>query len=326
MLDKDDSESEVSLRDVERGVINPLGDISPSDIRSSSFEMTTGNNHFNHSQQPQQQQQQQPSSQERLVDNGETSLKYRNTLEKMTNFKLVRLVQYFCFLISLTGCLYFMQKEYINVALQYFQICFISTVTVCLDAESWYKQRLFFVLSGFVTCGWAVAWIWAGNRYLDFQLYNYISAGLCAFFFFVGMLSTTYVGLLAAAEVKYVELDLLLYLVALNAICFFSTDDKFNNNLHMILDIRTLVLLYTCLHQPKQKMELLNSTTFIVIMVLIIIVFILFSNMKNHVTNAVGNCIYAIIGILLIYEAWTSYLRFMRLVAGRGRSPTKIRI
>ncbi len=233
----------------------------------------------------------------------------RDTFQKLTNFKLVRLLQYLCFVISLSGSIYFLSKQYINVSLQYFQICFISTLTVCLDAESWYKQRIFFVLSYLVACVWAMALLWAGYKYLSWKLYNYITGGFCLFFFLHGMLGATYVALLVPAEVKYVELDLLLYLVSLNAICFFRADDEFNNNLHMILDIRTIVLLYTSLHQPKQKMELLNSVSFISIMVLIVIVFILYAS-NTDITNAIGYSLYTIIGILLMYEAYASYQRF----------------
>ncbi len=323
--------------DLENGVINPLGSASTStNVPSSSsrvasqtdspstmttniitssgrtasyVEMMETNTGSGTNNQP---------PRETLFGSFSGSVINRDTFQKLAKFKLVRLIQYFCFGVSLSGCVYFMSKQYINVSLQYFQICFISTLTVCLDSESWYKQRVFFVLSYLVACGWAMAWIWAGYKYLSWQLYNYVTGGMCSFFFLNGMLSATYVALNAPAEVKYVELDLLLYLVSLNAICFFSNDDVFNNNLHMILDIRTLVLLYTCLHQPKQKMELLNSATFIIIMIIVIIVFIIYSNDTN-IANATGNSLYVIIGMLLMYEAYSSHLRFKQRFAEEKR-------
>jgi peptidoglycan/LPS O-acetylase OafA/YrhL len=239
----------------------------------------------------------------------------KSTLTSLTNIKEIRLLQYVCCIVSLLACIYFTTIGYINVALQYYQICFLSTLTVALDADSWKKQRLFFAFTVIVAIGWSAAYQWAGIKYLDFTVYQYVFSIMCSFFFIGGMLALTYVAILAT-ESKHVELDLLLYLASLNAICFFNNDDVFNNNLHMILDIRTVVLLYSCLYEPKQKIELLSSKSFVIICILIVICFILFAYM-GPITDSVANILYCIMGSMMFYDARMSYEKFQSIISKR---------
>jgi hypothetical protein len=172
-----------------------------------------------------------------------------------------------------------------------------------------------------VSVVWGETYVFAGYQYQNFALYNYFMAAAGGASFISGMLSMAYVSIIST-EKKYVELDLLLYLISLNAICFFSTDDVFNNNLHMILDIRTLVLLYSCLYEPKEKVELLNLRNFVLISFLIIVSFVLFANETDtgttgHITNFLGNSNYLVIGILMMSDARYGYNRFQSIISKR---------
>jgi hypothetical protein len=212
----------------------------------------------------------------------------------------IRAVEIVCVIISLSISLYFIIKGYLNIALQYCQVCFIATLTVALDSSDWWTQRLWFCVAVIVAMGWCGVTLWSGNSYLHYQLIHFIVAGITGFLFFGGLLCCTYASINAPAAVKRVEIDLLLYLVSLNAICFFSSD-TFNNNLHMILDLRTLVLLYNCMYQPKDKMDLLKSKSLVLIVVLVIIAFIIYGHV-SRVTDMIGNFFYIVIGSLLWRE------------------------
>lgn len=237
----------------------------------------------------------------------------------LANIKEIRLAQYICCIVSLAACSYFVSIGYINVALQYTQICFLSSLTVALDADSWWKQRIFFVFSILIAIFWGALFQWAGYKYLDYEIYNYAVLAFSTYGFFLGMLGMAYVAILST-EAKYVELDLLLYLIALNAICFFSTDDTFNSHLHMILDIRTIMLLYCCVYEPKQKIALLTNATFVMIMTLIVISFVFFTYSDNFIA-VFGHSCYILIGGMLNYNTYEAYQRFQQRVHGKLHRP-----
>jgi len=236
----------------------------------------------------------------------------KSTFTAFKGIKHIRLLQYICCIASFAACIYFTAIGYINVSMQYFQICFLATLTVALDSDSWKKQRLFFVLSVIVGLGWGMVYQWAGYKYLDFAVYSYILSIACSLVFIGGMLAVAYVSILAS-ETKYVELDLLLYLVSLDVMCFFHADDVFDNNLHLILDIRSIVLLYSCLYEPKQKLDLLTSKSFVLIIILIVFCFILFANM-SLITDAIANALYVVIGCILFYDSYKGYNKFLDLI------------
>lgn len=247
------------------------------------------------------------------MDSGSVSSESKlSSFLALANIKEIRLAQYICCIVSITACAYFVSIGYINIALQYTQICFLSSLTVALDADSWWKQRIFFCFCILIAIFWGALFQWAGYKYLDYEIYSYAVVSLSTYGFFAGMLAMAYVAILST-EAKYVELDLLLYLIALNAICFFSTDDSFNTHLHMILDIRTLMLLYSCIYEPKQKVELLNNATFVTAMTLIIISFVLFTY-SDQIIDAFAHTSYIIIGAMLFYTSYEAYQRFQQRV------------
>ncbi len=215
--------------------------------------------------------------------------------------RYVRLLQYFCVSLAIGALLYFIiAVQHYEVATQYMQIAFITSITISLDSATPCRQLLWMVAAGCIATLWVTLWVYTKSN-LPHDPYNLSVAAVSGFLYFAGILSMTYKALGAPAEVKFVELDLLLYLVSLNAICLFSSNE-FNNNLHMILDIRTIMLLYNCLYQPKQKMELLRIPSFIAVIIFILVSFIIYA-MGNLSDNIIGNCLYLLIGFILIYEA-----------------------
>ena len=227
----------------------------------------------------------------------------RMTEGQKRSTKIVRGVQYLSVLVSLGATIYFVQKAYIYVALQYTQVCFISVLTVVLDSSTYWIQRFWLVMSIFVALGWGAVTLWEGERYEDFRVYDYAIGSLSGLVFFGGMIFASYVCVESAPLGKRVELDLLLYLVSLNAICFFTSNHAFNTNLHMILDIRTMVLLFNGLLQPRDKMDLLRSVPFMSIMFLIIASFMISSTSHISFGTAISS-IYVVIGAILAREAY----------------------
>ena len=150
--------------------------------------------------------------------------------------------------------------------------------------------------------------LWEGSKYEHFGDADYAIGALSGVVFFGGMIFASYVCVESAPLGKRVELDLLLYLTSLNAICFFTPNRAFNSNLHMILDIRTIVMLFNGLFQPKDKMELLRLPSFLVVMFLIVMSFII-SSAANISFGAAISSIYIVIGIIIARESYTVHMR-----------------
>jgi hypothetical protein len=212
----------------------------------------------------------------------------------------VRACEFICFIISLGISVYFVSINHLNVALQYTQVCFISAITIVFDSSEWWTQRLWYSITVLVGGMWLAVTIWSGNVDMGYELLHNVVASLTGLFFFGGLLVCIYASMAAPTAVKRVEIDLLLYLISLNAICFFSSD-VFNNNLHMILDLRTYVLLFNCMHQPKDKMDLLKSKTLVLIVVLTIAAFLTYIPLSLQ-ADLIGNVLYVVIGMLLVRE------------------------
>lgn len=106
----------------------------------------------------------------------------------------------------------------------------------------------------------------------------------------------------------FLELDLLIYLVSLNVLNLFPSNG-INLSLHMILDIRLVMLLYTGLHRPRDKLDLLRDPSFLVALVSIVLFFILFTHGTHSLAIiAVAYFVNMIIGLALLYQARYQYV------------------
>jgi hypothetical protein len=216
-----------------------------------------------------------------------------------------------CVLVSGIGCVYFLSISYFYIALEYFQVWFISTLIFFLDTESGWSKILSFALSVLVAIGWGATYFLSNTSLPSLHGPEFVVASLVMavmpIFFLGGMLWMVFeISFVFSAEnstpppIKTVELDLLLYMISLNVICFFGTN-SFNNNLHMILDIRTMVMLFSGIYQEKDKMKLLQIPSFIVVMVIIMTSFVLFA-VGDKIVNLIGDSLYILIGVVLFYE------------------------
>lgn len=219
--------------------------------------------------------------------------------------QILHILQFLCVLISCGGFSYFIYINHLYVALEYFQVCFISSIVVVLDNTNIKLQIGGLIASILVAIGWSVTYFIANTSNVPEELLiaaTIISATM-SLLFLGGLICMTYVitEISSPNNMRCIELDLVLYLVALTAICFFSTNE-FNNNLHMILDIRLMVTLYSGLYQEKDKMKLLRIPSFLLNMTLIIISFMFFA-IQYPIFHIIANSFYIVIGCLFIYEA-----------------------
>jgi hypothetical protein len=255
---------------------------------------------------------------EKMTKKGEddSSLSEKNTvllslpklnLIDIRTAEVIKLCEYLCFIISATGILYFIfSKNYLWIALEYLQVCFISCLVIALDTtEKWIKNLSFLFIFLVAVC-WAVVYLITHIEGLSglYLVFSTLFVSLAGIFFIGGMVYVTIIiTQISTPKIhRCVELDLILYLISLTAICYFSTN-TFNNNLHMILDIRTLIMLFSGLYQEKDKTKLLSLPSFFVIMLLIIISFALFA-LADTLYIILANVLYVVIGILLYREAY----------------------
>lgn len=229
---------------------------------------------------------------------------------KISSKKVALVMKWLNLIVSLVLLLYvfvyFRGPSY--QALQFIQISFISILLIILDASI---DRVAFRLSMvvFIICVnflwlYCLSTLWADsfNLSVAFQVVVY----------FTGItwgLGITYACYISGRANKETEFDLLLYLSALNAVCSFSPATKMDNTLHLLLDLRTFVLVYTYLHNVPKKEELLQYPTFIAVVVVTIITFLLTGMMIAHTipqTDGWAMLIFFLffcIGLLLFWES-----------------------
>lgn len=109
------------------------------------------------------------------------------------------------------------------------------------------------------------------------------------------------------------EVDLILYLLVLNVVTAWSPADTFNNELHLLLDVRTFMLVYNCLHQLQKNEELLHYPSFLSVVIITIATFLLtqglFGHYMGNATEGVSILVFLLfgtIGVILLREVWCS--------------------
>jgi hypothetical protein len=221
----------------------------------------------------------------------------------------VRLVQYVNIIVASLFIVYFFCIHRLNVAFEYGQMSFVLSLLISLDSQTLVKQRLWLIFGVFIGILWS--YISILDAELDFPIENMILTIVAEFFFLGGMIYSVIVinRISPSEEFKLVEIDILLYLIALNAICFFSSNNSFNNNLHMILDIRMMVVLYNGFYQLKNKMNLLKLKSFLLLIGLIITAFIIYTRI-TPLTDLLFSIVYIGVGWILYFEAWNAKLRY----------------
>jgi hypothetical protein len=269
---------------------------------------------------------------------GESGKIKSSPMIELRNDKIIKIIEYVNVIFALTGAIYFLSQRRIFICLEYAQISFISTLVVVLDNESKYIQRMGLLVAACIGGFWGTIYSIAAVESETTEIGAIICAGMGTTSFLGSMVFLVYViaeinsspstattgtssmTTTATATIgknmKCAELDLILYLISLNAICFFSSNQHFNNNLHMILDIRTMVMLFSGIYQEKDKMKLVQIFDFLVIMILIMISFILFSFSETPF-QMTGNSIYIIIGGILWKEGFVARSKYLKRMKRR---------
>lgn len=245
-------------------------------------------------------------------------------------------------LVSTGGCLYALLSHQLAMLTEYCQVLYLSTLLIWFGSRSAYLaswQRQFWFV-----CAIAVAIIWSvANQFLDAvhgPLGYRFMFGLDSFLYGVGSLACGYCivhyplreppkrksalaskmslvnadssssssehsTVVAVANMKpLVDIDLLIYLIALNVLCLMPID-SYNYSLHMILDVRMNILLFTGLYQPKDRKFLLRIKSFCLVLVCIIVAFVIFSfGVDRYAVMTCGEAVNTVIGLTLIWESY----------------------
>lgn len=201
------------------------------------------------------------------------------------------------------GIAYFYFRGLYDVVLEYDQIFFLSILVNILDSTPGVLRTLWFVLIVCAGVIWTSMAVYVSTWALP--VYHQVAWTLMAFFYDAGTISCAYVILHHPSRklkaTNFLEVDLLLYLVSLNAICIFPVR-HFNSSLHLILDIRMIVLLYGGLYRPNDKVALLRRKSIWLIMACILVFFVLVSS-KNLWAQFIGSIVNFGVGLTLLVQA-----------------------
>lgn len=233
--------------------------------------------------------------------------------KKMTD-NAVEIIKIGNVIAAFVGWMYFMNEGNFDVVLEYAQVCFLAVLMNALDTPDDWKRTFWFTILTITGAGWStmtVHTICAG-----LPLNNKISWSVMCFFYDSGAIIAAYVSLHHPARflktTSFLEIDLLLYLVSLNALCIFPIS-HFNSNLHMLLDIRMVVLLYTGLFRPVDKMSLLRRKSLLFIMFCILLFFVLVAN-PSPTYQLLGSIVNIGVGLTLSMQAlYRYYVKYPRI-------------
>lgn len=199
--------------------------------------------------------------------------------------------------------------------LQFIQIEFISLLLLLLNSSATQVPfRICIVLAiAALQCVWCYSLAVLWSREFNLGTVFFVMVFICGITW--GM-SITYACFISRRTNKESEFDLILYLASLNAVCCFSPASTLNNALHLLLDIRTFVLVYTYLHDVPKKEDLLGNITFMAVVILSIISFIMtaviYSDAISHNEEVFATFVFVIflsIGLLLQWECYIVGLR-----------------
>jgi uncharacterized membrane protein YjjP (DUF1212 family) len=180
---------------------------------------------------------------------------------------------------SVVACAVFLNYHYYGAVLEYTQIWFLSVLVAILDSNAGRVRTFYYFLEFLAAIAWSVAAVYTESWYLPPA--DRVLLSFDAVVYMLGSIACAMVivnrpKVVEGPKIPFIELDLLIYLVSLNVLCILPVND-FNVSLHMILDIRLVVLLYTGLMRPLDKMDLLHDPSFVIVLLSIIIFFVMYS-------------------------------------------------
>lgn len=195
---------------------------------------------------------------------------------------------------------------------EFVQIVYLSLllilVTVPLKMTMWRTIIAACIYAVVVSWLYLLGALWA--EALDLDIGFQIAVFVCGLLWATGIISACYVSERANSNG---EVDLILYLLTLNAVNAMGSVDTFNIELHLILDVRTFMLVFNCLHNLQKNEDLLRYPAFISVIVLTIITFfltdVLFANEMQKSKEAgsiITFVLFGVIGVILMVEVYIS--------------------
>lgn len=218
----------------------------------------------------------------------------------------VEIIKILNVVVSMGAVIYYLIHENVPTVEEYLQILFLSILVLILDTDPGLYRQFWFVMA----IGTGVVWATTPIKYVDIVGYP-----ICALINIVdfiayggGALACVYVILqnpeLGPQKSRYIEMDLLIYLAALNVICTAPVHD-FNASLHMLLDIRMTMLIYIGLYRPKDRIELLRNRRFLFILATIVAFILILPYAEScspleHLAFLINICM----GLTFWWQAW----------------------
>ncbi|RYH04788.1 hypothetical protein EON65_46500 [archaeon] len=243
-----------------------------------------------------------------LRDNDQSSLLTHD--DARLTFKVVlQIVKYSNIVFSLTAGSILFSLGYYETVKEYMQICFLAILMSIIDSDPGWLRNIHFVAVCLLSVAWNATAVY--TQTWQYPPITTVCLLMCAVSYMAGSITCTYVIVIrpvtaALPNIRFVDLDLLIYLIALNVLCIIPVKN-YNLALHMILDIRMLVLLFTGLYRPLDKIELLHDKTFLAVLLAIICFFVLFTTSVNYIMYCMAYLVNVTIGSVLFYQAYYHY-------------------
>jgi hypothetical protein len=248
-------------------------------------------------------------------------------LPKQLTMDVVEVVKIASVLASVAGCIYFYLSGDYDVVLEYDQVVFLSVLINILDSRPGFQRKFWFFAIILAGISWSMMAVYMATW--DLPIYHSVAWAVMAFCYDSGTIACAHVILQHPSRklrtTNFLELDLLLYLVTLNVICVFPIY-HFNSSLHMILDIRMIIMLYTGLYRPHDKIALLRRKSLWFIMFCILAFFIL-DSMNSAWCQFAASLINIGLGLTLFAEAmlfhYVKYPRMRKMQAAEDEEALK---
>lgn len=210
---------------------------------------------------------------------------------------ILRLLPYVNALLTSVVSIIFVAKGDVGDAMAALQMCFISQLIVWMAEEQFVLQWLYFIFTVIIGVLWCVE---NAIMLIDFGTWN-IVAGVLGFTFIASMIYSGMVIKELQPTYKLKSFDLQVFILGTTILLIIYPSLEFDAVLHLLLDLRMLLLVFSGLFQSRNMKDILSTVSFLIIVLLIIIAFSVYRDTAG--TDLITELLYLPIGILLIYEA-----------------------
>eukprot|EP01040_Poterioochromonas_malhamensis_P013704 gene13704-15104_t len=248
---------------------------------------------------------------EQELDNNSNSSRFFFSLKLSKDF--VEILKLTNVIFSVVACIIFFHFQLYFNLLEYCQICYFSVLINLIDSKN--RYLIFWLICSILAAiTWSITSVYVESWGLPPLARAFL--GIAASLYMLGSMACAYY--LARRTIYYeiqidsstgkikrfIELDLLIYLISLNFLCLIPKS-SFDYGLHMILDIRLVLLLFTGMYRPSDKLYLLRIKTFILAIISIIVVFVMFAeNFGQWLVMLFAFGVNCTLGFVFLWEAY----------------------